>query len=161
MDEHGGSDIVQIAPASLSFQRGVEQIAGVRLGPKGMYRWYAKCCKTPLGNTLTMGIPFVGIVSSVFDPAKADEAFGRPRAKILGKFAIGTPPEGSTDMHLGFLARAIWTILGWKFGGRTWPHPFFDRATSGPAYPVTVLSSQERDALRPLCGPRAAIPSTV
>ena len=161
MDEHGGSDIVQIAPASLSFQRGVEQIAGVRLSPKGMYRWYTKCCKTPLGNTMSASIPFVGVVASVFDPTKADELFGKPRAKILGKFAIGTPPEGSTKLNLGLLAGTVWTILGWKFGGRTWPHPFFDRATGGPAHPVTVLSSEERDALRPLCGPRAAFPSAV
>lgn len=37
--------------------------------------------------------------------------------------------------------------------GKAWPHPFFARATRAPAYPVTTLSSAERDALRPLCGP--------
>src|SRR5262252_7536621 len=53
LDPHGGSDIVQVAPSSLSFERGSEQVVGMRLSPKGMYRWYAACCKTPLGNTVT------------------------------------------------------------------------------------------------------------
>jgi hypothetical protein len=47
-------------------------------------------------------------------------------------------------------------LLGWKLRGKTWPHPFFDRASGKLKYPVTVLSTAERDALRPLCGPRPA-----
>src|SRR5690349_12747047 len=66
LDEHAGTDIVQVAPASLTYERGLEQVAGVRLSPKGMYRWYARCCNTPLGNTMTPAIPFVGIVSQAF-----------------------------------------------------------------------------------------------
>jgi hypothetical protein len=43
---------------------------------------------------------------------------------------------------------------GWRLTGKTWPHPFFDRATRAPIRTVTTLSQAERDALRPLCGPR-------
>jgi hypothetical protein len=156
MDSQGGSDIVQIAPASLTFRRGTEQIAAVRLNPKGMFRWYATCCKTPLGNTLMPAVPFIGVLAPAFASANLDDTIGKPLCGILGKFAIGEPPEGSTKMHLGFLARAFRAILGWKLSGRTWPHPYFDRATRAPAFPVTVLSSAEREALRPLCGPREA-----
>src|SRR3984957_2050797 len=63
LDPHGGSDIVQVAPASLSFQRGDDRIVGLRLAPKGLRRWYSSCCKTPLGNTLGPAVPFVGIVA--------------------------------------------------------------------------------------------------
>src|SRR3974377_1022312 len=52
LDHHGGTDIVQLAPASLSFVRGTERIVGLRLTPRGVYRWYASCCRMPLGNTL-------------------------------------------------------------------------------------------------------------
>src|SRR5262249_43578638 len=65
-DAHGGSDIVQVAPASLAYLRGADRIAGLRLGPKGLYRWYAACCKTPLGNTLSPAIPFVGVIAQAF-----------------------------------------------------------------------------------------------
>ena len=155
LDPHGGTDIVQVAPASLTFDRGAEHIVGLRLSPRGLYRWYASCCKTPLGNTVAPAIPFVGIVARVFDGpgATADAIFGQPTGAILGRFAIGTPPEGSTKLNLGLIARAARKILGWRFGGKTWPHPFFDRATRLPRYPLTILSRGERDALRPLCGP--------
>ena len=63
LDPHGGTDIVQVAPASLTFDRGAERIVGVRLSPRGLYRWYASCCKTPVGNTVAPAIPFVGIVA--------------------------------------------------------------------------------------------------
>src|SRR5437016_5861532 len=63
LDAHGGTDIVQLAPASLVFDRGTDRIIALRLGPKGLYRWYASCCRTPLGNTVGPTIPFVGIVA--------------------------------------------------------------------------------------------------
>src|SRR5689334_2851856 len=53
LDACGGTDIVQVAPAFLSLQSGKDRVAGIRLTAKGLYRWYASCCKTPLGNTVS------------------------------------------------------------------------------------------------------------
>ncbi|WNG38034.1 hypothetical protein F0U61_33420 [Archangium violaceum] len=160
LDEHGGSDIVQVAPSTLSFDRGLELITAVRLTPEGLYRWYASCCKTPLGNMVSPRLPFVGIVTELFQQAPnvlpCDEVFGAPRGRILGKFAIGDPPPGSVKPNVRLLARTIRKVLEWKLRGKVWPHPFFDRASGNPKNPVTVLSTAERDALRSLCGPRAA-----
>jgi hypothetical protein len=50
-------------------------------------------------------------------------------------------------------------VAGWRFGGKTWPHPFFDSETRAPKRPVKTLSRAERDALRPLCGPLPAPPA--
>lgn len=154
LDAHGGSDIVQVAPASLVFDRGADRIVGLRLSPRGLYRFYASCCQTPLGNTVGQAIPLVGIVAQAFDAPDAD--FGPPRGAIMGKFAVGTPPEGSTRPSLRLLAHVIPLVLGWKISGKTWPHPFFDRATRAPSRLLTTLSPAEREALRPLCGPRPA-----
>src|ERR1700742_3028554 len=63
LDAHGGTDIVQVAPASLTFRSGAEHIVGLRLTSKGLYRWYANCCKTPLGNSMKPAVPFVGITA--------------------------------------------------------------------------------------------------
>src|SRR5262249_51707372 len=139
-------------PASLAFRRGTDRIAGVRLTPKGLYRWYASCCHTPLGNTVGPAIPFVGIVAHVFDDP--DSTFGRPIAAIFGKYAIGAPPEGSTRWNPRLYARAILMVVSWRVTGLAWPHPFFDRETGVPTYPLTSLSPAEREAFRPLCGPR-------
>ncbi|UQA63917.1 hypothetical protein E8A73_036955 [Polyangium aurulentum] len=160
LDEQGGSDIVQVAPSTVSYDRGGELVTAVRLTPKGIYRWYASCCKTPLGNTLTPGIPFIGFVTEAFRQAPSarpcDEVFGAPRGRIFGKFAVGEPPPGSVKPNVRLLAGTIRKVLGWKLRSKAWPHPYFDRTSGKPKYPVAVLSKAERDALRPLSGPRPA-----
>jgi hypothetical protein len=155
LDAHGGSDVVQVAPAALAFHRGADAIVGLRLSPKGLYRWYASCCKTPLGNTLSPSIPFVGIVAQAFDVGglTADAIFGEPIGAIQGKYAIGPAPEGSVKPNVRLLARAAAKVLGWRLTGRAWPHPFFDRATRQPIYPLSIVPREERAALRRLCGP--------
>jgi hypothetical protein len=157
-DPQGGTDVVQVAPASLTFHRGAERIVGLRLTPRGLYRWYSSCCKTPLGNTLGPAVPFVGIVVQAFAGAATgpDDIFGKPIGAILGKYATGTAPEGSTKLNVRLVARAVRLVLGWRLRGQTWPHPFFDRSTRAPSRPLTTLSRAERDALRPLCGPHPA-----
>ncbi len=158
LDAKGGTDVVQVAPRALSFDKGVERIVGLRLSPKGLHRWYASCCNTPLGNTMTPSLPFVGIVAATLrgTEQERDEAFGKVRGAILGQYAIGGPPAGSTRMPLSLMAHSLRLLLGWKLGGRAWPHPYFDRTSGAPSRPVTVLSREQRDALRPKCGPSPA-----
>jgi hypothetical protein len=155
LDPHGGSDIVQLAPASLTFAQGLDRIVGLRLTPKGLFRWYTSCCHTPVGNTVSPAIPFVGTVVQAFerDTQRADDVFGRPIGAILGKYAIGEVPAASRRMSLSLMLRAIRMVLGWRLRGHAWPNPFFNRETRAPIYPVTVLSQSEREALRRFCGP--------
>jgi hypothetical protein len=155
LDADGGTDIVQVAPASLKFVQGQHRIGGLRLAPKGLFRWYASCCNTPLGNTVSPAIPFVGIVAQAFDNGaeRPDDQFGKPIGAIMGKYAIGEAPAGSTGIKLSLLVRAFRMVLGWRLRGQTWPHPYFERNTRAPIYPVTVLSRPQREALRPFCGP--------
>lgn len=158
LNAKGGSDIVQVAPSTLSFVQGENRITGVRLSPRGLYRWYASCCNTPVGNTLSPNVPFVGIVAQAIDggtPA-VDDLAGPPIGAILGKYAVGEPPAGSKGLNLSLVLRAIGKVLAWKVRGKTWPHPFFKRETREPIYPIAVLSREQRDALRPFCGPRPA-----
>ncbi|MFO0633094.1 MAG: DUF6151 family protein [Nannocystaceae bacterium] len=51
-DAHGGTDIVQVAPASVSFTSGHEHLRSMRLSPKGLLRWYSDCCRVPMGNMI-------------------------------------------------------------------------------------------------------------
>jgi hypothetical protein len=158
LDIHAGSDIVQVAPASLTFIAGRDKIAGLRLSPKGLHRWYARCCNTPVGNSVSPSIPFVGVLAQCFasDRQNPDQLFGRPAGAILGKYAIGEVPQKARGVNFGLIVRALRLILSWRLSGKTWPHPFFEKATRQPSYPVTVLAREQREALRPLCGPRAA-----
>ena len=152
LNHRGGSDSIQIAPAALRFTKGQDQIEGLRLTPKGLYRWYAKCCNTPVGNTRTPALPFVSMLVQSFDAPQPDDVFGAPRGATFCKYAVGEPPADSTKLIL--LRLLLGRVLGWRLGGKSWPHPFFARETGAPIYPVAVVSQERREALRAQCGPR-------
>jgi hypothetical protein len=155
LDAQGLSDIVQVAPASVAFTLGQDRIKGVRLSPKGLFRWYASCCNTPVGNTLTPSVPFVGMLTAAFNHGtqRAEELFGPMTGAIMGKYAIGEAPPGTAGMRPSLILSVLSKVLGWRLRGKAWPHPFFTRGSDAPAYPVQVLTREERDALRPYCGP--------
>jgi hypothetical protein len=159
LDAQGRSDVIQVAPATFAFVQGQDRIKGVRLSPKGLYRWYASCCNTPVGNTATPSIPFVGILATAFDSdaPRSDAVFGPPTGAIMGKYAIGEAPPGTTGVKLSLLVRVISRVLGWRLRGKVWPHPFFNRDGGAPVYPVNVLTPEEREALRPYCGPHPTV----
>src|SRR5690242_15212459 len=136
LNPKGGSDVLQVAPATVSFTQGQHHIVGLQLKPKGLYRWYAKCCNTPVGNTLTPSLPFVGLLAPVLDKPRLDDMVGPASGAIFGKFAVGEPPTGSTRFNPRLLLRAIGKLLGWRLRGRAWPHPFFSRETGAPLYGV-------------------------
>ena len=156
LNPQGGSDIVQAAPARVTFHSGTEHIAALKLSDKGPYRFYVDCCKTPIGNLVGPAVPFIGIVAQAFegDGRSRDAMLGKPGGGIHGQDAVGSAPPGTRKVRPRLLARALRLVIGWRLTGRSWPHPFFDRGSSAPRFPVKILSQSEREALRPLCGPR-------
>jgi hypothetical protein len=158
LDAHGGSDIVQVAPGRVRIDRGAENVCALRLSDKGMFRFYASCCNTPLGNSAGTKVPFLGIAQQAFATGAlggADAVFGAPRFLVYGKHAVGTPPEGSTKLNPMLFVRVLGAMLGWALRGVSGPNPYFESRTGESKYPVLTLSSAERESLRPLCGPRA------
>ena len=158
LDAHGGSDIIQVAPATLTFAQGQQHIVGLRLSPKGLHRWHTSCCNTPLGNMASPAIPFIGIEAHGFDDP--DAAFGKPIGGILGKYAIGDVPADAKGIKLSIMVRVLSRMIGWWLRGQRWPHPFFARDTRAPLYPLTVVPREQREALRALCGPRPTARAT-
>lgn len=67
LDAQGGSDVVQLAPHRIHISQGAEHLAVMRLSPQGMLRWYAACCRTPIGNTLARhDRPFTGLLRTMW-----------------------------------------------------------------------------------------------
>lgn len=102
LDEHGGTDILQTSSGHLEFNDGLGQLACVRLSDSGMFRWYAACCKTPIGNTPpTSRVPFVGLIHSCVDHAgegrSRDDALGSVRMRGFARFAKGE--RSKLDAH--------------------------------------------------------------
>jgi len=145
LDERGGSDVVQILPKNITFTQGVESLACMRLTPKGLLRWYASCCNTPIGNTLaTQKFSFIGLVHSCLEGAGAplDDAFGPVRAWVNANSAKGDPKPK---------VRGLGTTVGWfltttlkaRLNGSYKQTPFFRTDTGAPVVSPRVLSSEE------------------
>lgn len=154
LDVHGGSEVLQLNPTRVSFHAGHEHLACMRLSPKGVMRWYASCCNTPIGNTLDKPKPpFVGLLSSCWDPeldaAARDRLIGPRRAYINGPGHAA--PDGSMakvdKLPLKAIFGALRLILGSALRGQIHPSPFFEPSGAPRATP-RVLAVAEREALR-------------
>ncbi len=160
LDRHGGTDIFQTTPSRIEITDGHEHLRLLRLTPKGLLRWYAGCCKTPIANTAGAAwVPFVGVVHTFMDHSAGpsrDEALGPVIASIHGRFAVGGLPHGA---YARAPARLILRFLrffatGIATRGHS-PSPFFVHRSSKPIVEASVLSASEREALRSRCGPNA------
>jgi hypothetical protein len=152
LDRHGGTEVVQLSPARVSFHAGHDRLACMRLSAKGLWRWYASCCRTPLANSMTSP-PFVGLLSSAWDPEldadARDALLGRLRARVNGPgHAAADASMAKIDkVPLGAIAASIRVMLGGALRGEQRPSPFFDD-DGAPRVAPRVLELAEREALQ-------------
>lgn len=150
VDAHGGTAVFQAAPAQLQFTQGAEQLTCMRLGPKGLLRWYTKCCRTPVGNMLAnAGVPLVTVPEAFVDGASKSqlEAVGKP-VGIKGLSAVGgVPPGVHPNLPFGPIAGILLRVVRAKLAGKARPSPFFNEAGQ-PRVAPQVLTREERTALR-------------
>ena len=141
LDAEGGTEVFQTVPHNLAFLAGEENLALLRLSPKGMLRWHSACCGTPIANTLASpGLPFVGVVL----PPGAT-GFGQVSARVnTGSARQLVRQSGTFGMVLGVLLRAI----GARLMRRPRLAPFF-RQDGSPVRAARILSAAERQAARP------------
>ena len=129
LDAYGGTDIFQFPPAQIEITAGRGQLRCLQLGPKGPHRWFADCCKTPLANSVSAGLPLVGVIHAFMDDeGKRDQLLGPVRYHVQGRFAKGQPPVDKlapgfpAGMMIKLVARLAWL----RFKGKHQPNPFYD-----------------------------------
>ena len=148
LDRHGGTDIFQMSPARLEITAGADRLACMRLTPSGLLRWYAGCCRTPIGNTLaSRQVPFVGLVLACVDPTSR-EALGPIRAHLNARFAKGRLEHASNRVPAAILLRLLRISLAARLRGDHRRSPFFDHTTGAPVAPPRVLTADELAAIR-------------
>lgn len=146
LDEYGGTEIFQMPVSYLEITDGNEHIACLRLSDKGLYRWYAKCCNTPIGNTLGAGAPFIGLIHNFMDNINTrEEDLGKSRGHCLTKFAKKEVPQNIKGSPLAIL-RSIAKFIAWKLQGLNKPSNFFDN-NGNPLAAPNVLSEEARNRL--------------
>ena len=151
LDARGGSDIVAMAPDAVRFTAGGDHLACMSLGPKGLLRWYANCCRTPLAN-LT-GDPkmfYCGLLVACLDdrPAGSLEARLGPRGAIVVQAASATAPVRSPALRrLAGIVRIVLPVLRARLQRRRTGAPFLD-AEGRPLRPREIITLQQRQALQ-------------
>lgn len=145
LDEQGGSDIVQVRPSAVHFEQGAEHVGCLRLTREGTLRWYAQCCRTPIGNTVANPkVSFVGLIHPFVTgtPQARDSAFGPVTARIFTDAAAGEPRPRPAGFATTMVKLAM-IILGARINGDYRRTPFFRSDMTSPIAPPHVLTTAE------------------
>jgi len=159
LDEAGGTEVIELAPAQLRFTQGAEQLRCLRLSRKGALRFYTACCKTPLGNSSQLlWLPWVSLPHLLVDKEAAAKAgldleamLGPVKHRIFASHATG-PSEQLTGashpkMPKALLLHALSAISWNLLRGRGHPSPFRDNITGQLLVDPVPISREERAAL--------------
>jgi hypothetical protein len=134
-------DLYQTSPSNLKILSGIENLSVLQLYKSSrLLRWYAKCCGTPMYNTMkSPKLPVVGIVASNID---TPEALGPVRAQGFVKKCGKTTHKNM----VGLLSRMIGRMARERISGRWRNTPFFDVSTMKPVMTLYTLTRHERTA---------------
>lgn len=152
LDPAGGTDIFQMPPARVKLIAGTDAMRCLRLSNK-VLRWYADCCRTPIGNTAAgPGFPAIGLIHAFMDHEASklsrDEALGPPLCRIYERSATGSlPPDAPNPPSRKIFIRRASMMLGWWVRGLGRPSPFFDGRTGAPRTEPLVLTQSGRAIL--------------
>jgi len=152
-DADGGSDILQVSPARLAFSEGIDRLACFRLSPRGLLRWYASCCRTPVCNTVdARQLPFAGVSTRFVhtpDVTTLEGLIGAVRHGVQAgrEHGIEAPWPVHAGVPFALIAGSIRNIGGWRLRGDHRRSPLSDPDTGEPAVAPEVLSAAERATL--------------
>lgn len=144
LDDAGGVEVVAMPPSHLRFTRGMEQVACMSWSERGIHRWYAACCRTPLGNTpRNPKVHYVGVSTACLEGAGAavEQAFGPPRRCLIAT-ASATAPVRKRPLGTAWgVLRVVAGLMGAKLRGRR-ESPFLDAATGKPIRAPEIVHRQ-------------------
>ncbi|WP_417524496.1 DUF6151 family protein [Marinovum sp.] len=148
LTEAGGTDLLQAAPSQVTFVRGAENLALLKLSPKGLCRWHTSCCNTPVANTLKSAkLPFASLMCAAHQGE--DKALGPVRAHVNTVWAKGAG-KPAKDKGLGRMVIAFaQRLLAERVSGRWQQTPFFAPPDWAPVAEPHVISKTERLRARP------------
>ena len=142
LDKFGGTDIFQMPISQVEITKGVEHMNCIKLKPKGLIRWYAGCCRTPIGNTISSNIPFIGVIHSFMDDAGVrDKNIGLVRGYMYAKDSC--PAERKKTSSFKIIIRILLKMLVWKIKGLNKPSSFFDSNGSPISTPLVIEPNGE------------------
>lgn len=148
LDPSGGTEVAAALPAAVRFTGGLDHLACMSLGPNGIYRWYAACCNTPVGNTpRNPKASYLGLVRTCLDatPDELDRQLGHARMTANLGSAYG-PVEATPVATLRAVCKIGAMVVKARLGGGWRDNPFFD-ASGAPVRAPQVLTRAARAAI--------------
>lgn len=150
LDENGGTEVIQTLPGNVNFTEGTEALACMRLTEKGLLRWYAGCCNTPLGNTpANFRIAYAGLVHNCLESGdeSLETVFGPLRLRVNTKSAKGEPKPESMGL-VSTILRVMGMLMRARIDGSYKQTPFFVASSGRPIVTPGVLGREELERLR-------------
>ncbi len=143
LDEFGGTEIVPVYPAEISFLQGGEHLQCHQLSKAGLFRWTARCCNSPIANTRA-GFPWAGLFHSTYTTADTEylDNLGPVRSRIFGRDASKSAPfRISQKISFKDMLVVLPFILKGKLLGKHKNSPFFEDDDSTPICSPVELDS--------------------
>jgi hypothetical protein len=149
LDAQGGTEVVATQSRYVRFTSGAESLACLSLSPRGLMRWYARCCNTPIANTpRSWKLPYVGMVHTCLrQPLPLERSFPRLQMRANTKSAHGPLPAGGNAAGMLRLLGLMARLTGQRLSGGHRSSPFFD-AQGAPVRPVEVAPREAVEQAR-------------
>jgi hypothetical protein len=147
LDDIGGTDIVATLQQYVRLIKGTDSLACLSLSDRGLLRWYARCCDTPIANTArSPKLSYVGLVHTCLGPSQRslDAAFG-PTSMPVNTTHAKAPVAARTFTALTSVARIFASVARARLDGSYKQSPFFVEALGTPVVVPRVLSAAERE----------------
>lgn len=149
LDGAGGTEVAAALPSGLRFTEGLDHLACMSLSPKGLYRWYASCCRTPIGNTpRDPKTSYVGVIRACLavPSAELDAQLGRELIVTNTKTAY-RKVEGKPLALAWAVVKIGSMIVRARAAGRWKANPFFAAGSDRPVREPEVISRERRAEL--------------
>jgi hypothetical protein len=149
LDERGGTNIFQMDPKHFHIETGFSHIETMSVTDKGPLRWYASCCKTPLGNSFRRGgTPFLGVLPICTGIKGTSDELVSLVGPVRGEVNMKTKPSFPARLKNGFmLMRFLWKLLWWRIIGGKSVGSFFNPKTMMPIRRPIKITEDDREAL--------------
>jgi Family of unknown function (DUF6151) len=145
LDAMGGTDVVATFQRHVAFTAGLDALACLSLTPRGLLRWYARCCDTPIGNTTRNRLmPYIGVVHTCLG---SDGAIGRTFGPVRMRVNTATAKGNPGPMRLGTLhavGRFAVLVARARLSRAQAPTPFFTD-DARPVVEPRIVGREERE----------------
>lgn len=128
LDVLGGTDVVATQARDVRFTSDTRSLACLSLSPRGLLRWYAACCRTPIANTpRDWRLSYAGLVHTCLaTAAPIERSWPKVQMRVNTQGASGPVPHMGWTQYLP-MSLFVPRMLGSRLSGAYRETPFFDQ----------------------------------